>query len=59
MKKYLPAVLSSLSLLYAQGHWQTAVFADDIWKYVVPDTELNGIWNTIEFDDSNWLEGQG
>ena len=59
MKKYLPVVLSSLSLLYAQSHWQTAVFADDIWKYVVPDTELNGIWNTIEFDDSNWLEGQG
>ena len=45
--------------MHAQSHWQTAIFSDDIWKYVVPDTELNSIWNTIEFDDSNWLEGQG
>ena len=59
MNKCLSFVLSSLSLMHAQSHWQTAIFSDDIWKYVVPDTELNSIWNTIEFDDSNWLEGQG
>ena len=59
MNKCLSFVLSSLSLMHAQSYWQTAVFADDIWKYIVPDTELNSIWNTIEFDDSNWLEGQG
>ena len=36
MKKYLPVVLSTLSLMHAQSHWQTAIFSDDIWKYVVP-----------------------
>ncbi|MGB0839266.1 MAG: hypothetical protein ACPGXL_03945, partial [Chitinophagales bacterium] len=35
-------------------HWETAVYADDIWYYrlgnVLPPTD----WNTNDFDESNW-----
>ena len=59
MKKYLFILSYLLSLSFAQDHWETAIFADDTWKYIVPDNELNNMWNTIEFDDNNWLEGEG
>ena len=41
MKKYLFIVSYLLSLSFAQDHWGTAIFADDTWKYIVPDNELN------------------
>ena len=40
-------------------HWETVVFADDIWKYRVGDSEPPSDWFETNFDDSNWDEGQG
>ena len=40
-------------------HWETVVFADDIWKYRVGDSEPPSDWYETNFDDSNWAEGQG
>jgi len=47
------------SLLLSQDHWETAIFADDIWRYNVPDTELASDWNTNSFNDGFWTLGQG
>ncbi len=45
--------------LFAQDHWETAIFANDQWKYFVPDSELPNNWNTFSFDDNNWDIGEG
>ncbi len=47
--------------LFSQNidHWETVVFADDIWKYRVGNSEPPGDWFEPSFDDSNWDEGQG
>ena len=47
------------SLLLSQDHWETAIFADDIWRYNVPDAELPSEWNTNSFNDGFWTLGQG
>ena len=47
------------SLLLSQDHWETAIFADDIWRYNVPDTELASDWNTNSFNDGFWILRQG
>ncbi|SVA63319.1 uncharacterized protein METZ01_LOCUS116173, partial [marine metagenome] len=43
----------------SQDHWETAIYADDVWSYVVPESELPSDWNTLDFDDSAWLTGPG
>ncbi len=47
--------------LFSQAidHWETVVFAEDIWKYRVGDSEPPSDWFETNFDDSNWDEGQG
>ena len=40
-------------------HWETIVFAEDIWKYRVGDSEPPSDWFETNFDDSTWDEGQG
>ena len=48
-----------LSLLFSQDHWETAIFASDEWKYIVPDAEPQSNWNEISFDDETWISSQG
>ena len=45
--------------LLSQDHWETAIFADDNWNYIIPSQEPSSDWNTINFDDSDWLNGPG
>lgn len=40
-------------------HWETIVFAEDIWKYRVGNSEPPSDWFETNFDDSTWDEGQG
>jgi hypothetical protein len=40
------------------NHWETVVFADDIWKYSTKYTLPDG-WNSRDFNDSTWLSGKG
>ena len=49
----------SLSILFPQDHWETAIFASDEWKYIVPDAEPQSNWNEISFDDETWGSSQG
>ena len=52
-------IFITLPYLHGQDHWETAIFAEDDWRYIVPSFEVETGWNTIEFDVSNWDEGPG
>jgi hypothetical protein len=41
------------------AHWETAVFAGDTWKYLMPTSEPDATWRSTGFDDSSWLSGTG
>ena len=58
MKKLIFNVLL-LQVLFSQSHWETAIFAEDEWQYIVPVEELPTNWNEIIFDDSDWEDGPG
>ena len=52
-------ILIILTNLHGQNHWETAIFAEDDWRYIVPSFAVETGWNTNEFDVSNWDEGPG
>ena len=54
-------VLLFSSLLKAQtvDHWETAVFDDDIWKYLRGTSEPDPNWRKLSFNDASWLQGYG
>ena len=52
-------ILIILTNLYGQNHWETAIFAEDDWRYIIPSFAVETGWNTNEFDVSNWDEGPG
>ena len=59
MKRLTFLLVLTLHALFAQDHWETAVFANDIWRYIVPNSEPSANWKDQSFDDSNWNEGEG
>lgn len=54
-------------LVYASGknripnvnHWETAVFAQDVWRYFVGTQNPPTGWNQPGFNSSAWLSGAG
>ena len=52
-------IFITLTNLHGQDHWETAIFAEDDWRYIVPSFAVETGWNTIEFDVSNWDQGPG
>ncbi len=41
-------------------HWETAVYANDIWRFIKPVSEPNSNWRmTPFFNDSSWQQGKG
>ena len=61
MKKLilLFACLPFLTLSQNINHWETAVFEDDVWKYLEGTFEPDTNWRKLAFNDVNWLQGQG
>ena len=47
------------SILLSQTHWETAVYAEDIWSYYVGTNQPPDNWNELTFDTSSWETGQG
>ncbi len=41
------------------NHWETVVYAEDTWKYIVPSSEVDSTWNQVSFNDGSWLSGAG
>lgn len=56
---HLLLMASGRNLNHIINHWETAIFAEDEWKYLVPFQTVNPEWNTLQFDDTKWEEGQG
>lgn len=40
-------------------HWETVVFENDVWDYLVPTGPVNSSWNTVGFVTTGWSSGQG
>lgn len=40
-------------------HWETVVFENDTWDYLVPSTTVNSAWNTVGFNTAGWSTGVG
>ena len=61
MKKLilLFACLPFLTLSQNINHWETAVFEDDVWKYLEGTYEPDTNWRKLAFNDVSWLQGQG
>jgi hypothetical protein len=65
MKIYFHVCIS-LCLTYQSGfaqndivnHWETVVYADDVWKYSTQNSLPEG-WNSADFIDSAWSSGKG
>ncbi len=42
------------------NHWETAVYANDVWHYIKPATEPDTNWRRLPaFNDGLWLQGAG
>ena len=37
-------------------HYETSVFADSIWKYIIPTADISQ-WNSTTFNSGAWLSG--
>lgn len=59
----LTVLLGPMLLFNAAGqdidHWETVVYDDDVWHYLVPTFEPDADWRSLSFDDSAWPTGQG
>ncbi len=57
----LSFVISSIGF-HAIGqvdHWETVVYEDDNWKYLVPTVAVSDTWIDISFDDVTWTTSPG
>ena len=59
MRLILIAMSVFSSTLFAQAHWETAVYAEDVWSYYVGISAPPDNWNELTFDTSSWEDGQG
>lgn len=61
MKHFFLVLAFSISIqTFAQiDHWETVVYEDDLWKYILPGSPVNPNWADTTFNDSSWLQGQG
>ena len=56
---YIAVSIFFSATLCSQNHWETAIFAEDYWDYLVPIVEVPSNWNEIGFDNSDWSTGPG
>lgn len=40
-------------------HWETAVYENDLWKWINPDATMASDWYRPGFDDQGWASGRG
>lgn len=40
-------------------HWETIVYEDDSWHFLVPSSAVSPAWINSSFDDSSWPTGSG
>ncbi|MFA4851159.1 MAG: CotH kinase family protein [Bacteroidales bacterium] len=40
-------------------HWETAVYAEDQWRGIIPDSTTDTLWREPPFNDAGWILGNG
>jgi len=40
-------------------HWETIVTFGSICRYMVPESQPDAAWTTVEYNDQSWLQGPG
>lgn len=50
---------STSAQLNSIDHWETVVFANDVWKYRIGTSEPDSNWRKQTFNDASWLSGMG
>lgn len=40
-------------------HWETVVYADDLWSYQLGTSTQSSFWNQLNYNDANWSTGFG
>jgi len=56
-KDYLLIFASGKDQKYIISHWETIIDWGDEWKYQSGNADIPSNWNTGEFDDSEWFNG--
>lgn len=51
---FLVVLASGKGQISTINHYETAVFAQDNWSYIIPSSNLPINWNTVGFDASSW-----
>ena len=51
--------LFSLNLFAQVDHWETVVYDNSDWNYLVPTASVPATWAEPTFDDSGWSTGMG
>ena len=41
------------------NHWETALFDNDTWKYLLGTSEPDTNWRKLSFNDASWAQGTG
>ncbi len=57
-ENYLLVFASGKDLLAPPEFWNSLITEGDLWNYKVPQSELSPDWKNLNFDDSDWLNGE-
>ena len=49
----------SLTVTAQTDHWETVVYENNTWNYIVPTAEPDTNWRKLTFTATGWLSGQG
>lgn len=59
LKLTILLILLTFKSFSAVDHWETAVYEDDIWRYLVPTAAVPVNWNMLSYNDAAWNQGPG
>jgi len=56
---HLPVFASGKYRKDVIDHWESIIYAEDYWRYIVPYEEPEEEWRSLSFNDSLWSVGKG
>ena len=55
---FLTVYATGISKTEVVNHWETAVWANQTWQYLIPSGEIANNWKNVPFTASGWSSGQ-
>lgn len=56
-EKYMLLFASGKDRYNSARYWEAIINQGDSWNYLLPQSEPSSSWKLLDFDDSNWNEG--